>query len=257
MTKFEKHDPGTFCWIELATSDDKAAKEYYTNLFGWTTNENDMGEMGIYYIFQKEGRDCAAMYKQGKDQQGIPPNWLSYVSVANADESVAKAKSLGANAAMEPFDVYDFGRMCVLFDPAGAAFALWQPNKHIGVQVRNESGTLGWNELHTRDTGVAKNFYAPLFGWTLKESPEYTEFHLGDLALGGMLPSRAPEGVPSFWIPYFVVDDADATVAKSTASGGSVHVPPTDIPNVGRFAVIVDPQGAAFAIIKLEWQPKA
>ena len=99
MTKFEKHDPGTFCWVELATSDDKAAKQYYTGLFGWTANENDMGEMGIYYIFQKDGRDCAAMYKQGKEQQGIPPNWLSYVSVANADESVAKAKSLGASAA--------------------------------------------------------------------------------------------------------------------------------------------------------------
>jgi len=252
MTNFEKHDPGTFCWIELATSDDKGAKQYYTSLFGWTTNENDMGEMGTYYIFQKNGRDCAAMYKQGADQQGVPPNWMSYVNVTSADDSVEKAKSLGGNVVAGPFDVYDFGRMAVLFDPQGAAISLWQPKNHIGVQIRDEADTLCWNELQARDLGVGKNFYAPLFGWSLKESPQYTEFHLGEKAVGGMLQSQAPKGVPAFWLPYFAVDDCDAAVQKSSGLGGSVHVPPMDIPNVGRFAVLTDPQGASFAVIKLE-----
>jgi predicted enzyme related to lactoylglutathione lyase len=182
---------------------------------------------------------------------------MSYVAVASADDAVAKAKSLGGNAVMEPFDVMDYGRMAVLFDPQGAAFAVGEPKANIGLQIRDETNTLGWNELQARDVDAAKKFYAPLFGWTLKESPEYTEFHLGTRAMGGMMKSQAPEGVPSFWLPYFVVDDADATVAKSSASGGSVHVPPTDIPNVGRFAVLTDPQGASFAVIKLELQPKA
>jgi predicted enzyme related to lactoylglutathione lyase len=252
MTNFEKHDPGTFCWIELATSDDKGAKQYYTSLFGWTTNENDMGEMGTYYIFQKNGRDCAAMYKQGADQQGVPPNWMSYVNVTSADDSVEKAKSLGGNVVAGPFDVYDFGRMAVLFDPQGAAISLWQPKNHIGVQIRDEADTLCWNELQARDLGVGKNFYAPLFDWSLKESPQYTEFHLGEKAVGGMLQSQAPKGVPAFWLPYFAVDDCDAAVQKSSGLGGSVHVPPMDIPNVGRFAVLTDPQGASFAVIKLE-----
>jgi predicted enzyme related to lactoylglutathione lyase len=251
MTKFESHDPGTFSWIELATTDAPAAKQFYTSLFGWTTNENDMGEM-IYYIFQKNGRDCAAMYQMGAQQQGMPPNWMSYVCVANADESVAKAKSLGGNVIVEPFDVADYGRMAVLFDPQGAAFSLWQPKTTIGVKVRDEANTLGWNELQARNLDAAKKFYAPLFGWTLKESPEYTEFHLGTRAIGGMMQSKAPEGVPSFWLPYFMVDDCDGTVQKSSAAGGSVHVPPMDIPTVGRFAVLTDPQGASFAIIQME-----
>ena len=258
MPNFEKHDPGTFCWIELATTDGPGAKKYYESLFGWTTNENEMGgELGTYYIFQKNGRDCAAMYQMGKDMAGMPPNWMSYVAVASADEAAAKAKSLGANVMMEPFDVMDFGRMAVLFDPQGAAFSLWEAKANIGLQIRDETNTLGWNELQARDVAAAKKFYAPLFGWTLKESPEYTEAHLGDRAIGGILQSQAPEGVPSFWLPYFVVDDCDGTVQKSSGLGGSVHVPPMDIPNVGRFAVITDPQGASFAVIKLELQPKA
>lgn len=253
MANFDSHEPGTFCWIELATSDPIAAKQYYTSLFGWTTNENDMGpEMGIYYIFQKNGRDCAAMYKQGADQQGIPPNWMSYVNVANADESSERAKSLGANVVAGPFDVYDFGRMAVLMDPQGAAVSLWEAKKHIGVQIRDEANTLGWNELQARDIPAAKKFYSTLFGWGLKESPEYTEFQVGQKSVGGMLQSQAPEGVPPFWLPYFLVDDCDGTVQRSSAAGGSVHVPPMDIPNVGRFAVLTDPQGASFAVIKME-----
>lgn len=256
MTNFEKHDPGTFCWIELGTSDDQGAKQYYTSLFGWTTNENDMGpEMGIYYIFQKDGRDCAAMYKQGKDQQGVPPNWMSYVSVEDADAAVEKAKGLGANVVAGPFDVYDFGRMAVLFDPQGAAFSVWQPKKHIGVQVRDTSGTLCWNELHARDVDAAKKFYPALFGWGLKESPEYNEFQVGDRSIGGMMQSQAPEGVPSFWLPYFAVDDCDATFEKSNSLGGSAIMPPMTYPNVGRFAILNDPQGATFAVIKLELGP--
>jgi len=257
MANYDHHDPGTFCWIELGTSDAAGAKKFYTSLFGWTTNENDMGEMGIYYIFQKNGRDCAAMYQMGEQQKGTPPNWMSYVCVASADDAAEKAKSLGGNVIAGPFDVMDYGRMAVIFDSQGAAFSVWQPKANIGVQVRDETNTLGWNELQARDVGAAKKFYAPLFGWTLKESPEYSEFHLGARAVGGTLKSQAPEGVPAFWLPYFMVDDCDATVQKSSAGGGSVHVPPMNIPNVGRFAVLTDPQGASFAVIKLELPPKA
>src|SRR6185436_11017002 len=172
MPEVTSHEPGTFCWIELATSDPQGAKGFYTSLFGWTVNEFPMGEQGTYYIFQKNGRDAAAMYQKGPEQAQVPPNWMSYVNVASADESAAKAKSLGATAMLEPFDVYDFGRMAVLMDPQGATFSLWQPMKNIGVQIRDEAGTLCWNELQARELGKAVAFYPQLFGWTLKESPE-------------------------------------------------------------------------------------
>jgi uncharacterized protein len=246
------HDPGTFCWLELGTSDAGAAKKFYTDVFGWTVNETDMGEgMGMYYIFQKGGRDAAAMYQIGPQQQGMPPNWMSYVAVTSADDVAAKAKSLGGNVIMDPFDVWDFGRMTVLVDPQGAHVAVWQAKQHIGLGARDESDTLCWNELQARDVDAAKKFYPALFGWTMKESLEYTEWQSGGKSVGGMMQSQAPPQVPAHWLPYFAVDDCDATVAKATAGGAQTIVPPMDYPNVGRFSVLSDPQGAVFAVIKL------
>ena len=251
MTEVSSHPAGAFSWIELATSDAGAARAFYTRLFGWGVNEFPMGEMGTYYIFTKNGRDTAAMYQQGPDQQGIPPNWLSYVSVTNVEEAADKAKSLGGNVIVAPFDVYDMGRMSVIGDPQGAVFALWQAKSHIGLGVRDEANALCWNELHVRDLAKAKAFYPALFGWRMKESPEYTEFHLGEHAVGGMMISQSPEGVPSYWLPYFAVTDCDSTAESAKELGARTLVPPMDIEKVGRFAVFMDPQGAPFAVIKL------
>lgn len=245
------HAPGTFCWIELATSDAAGARAFYTQLFGWGVNEFPMGDMGTYHIFQKNGADCAAMYQIGPQQEGMPPNWLSYVAVASADAATEKARSLGGNVVHGPFDVYDMGRMTVLQDPQGAMVAMWEMKTHRGVGVRDETNTLCWNELQARDLDAAKKFYAPLFDWRLKESPDYTEMHLGENAVGGMMPSQAPPEVPSHWLPYFAVDDCDASAAQAGSLGGTLIVPPMDVPNVGRFAAIQDPQGAVFAIIRL------
>ena len=249
------HAPGTFCWIELATSDAASARSFYTGLFGWGVNEFPMGDMGTYYIFQQSGADCAAMYQMGADMQGMPPNWLSYVSVASADATTDKAKELGGTVINGPFDVYDMGRMTVLQDPQGAVFALWEEKTHRGVGVRDETNTLCWNELQARDLDAAKKFYGPLFDWRLKEAPEYVEMHVGENAVGGMLVSQAPPEVPSFWLPYFAVDDCEAATEKAQSLGGGLIVPPMDVPNVGRFAVVRDPQGAVFAVIKLSLGP--
>src|SRR6185436_19385599 len=146
-------------------------------------------------------------------------------------------------------------RMAVMFDPQGAAISVWQPLKHIGVQIRDEPGTLCWNELHARNVDAAKTFYPGRFGWRVKESPEYNEFQLGDRSVAGMMQSQAPEGVPSFWLPYFAVEDCDAAFEKSNSLGGSQILPPTTYPGVGRFAILTDPQGATFAVIKLDLGP--
>jgi len=251
MTVVNAHAPGSFCWIELATSDTASAKSFYTQLFGWSVNESDMGDGSMYTIFQKNGRNVAAMYAIRPDQAGMPPNWMSYIAVANADAATEKAKHLGATVHAGPFDVSESGRMSVLADPQGASFCVWQANKDIGIGIRDEINTLCWNELQARDLEGSKEFYVSLFGWRTKDSPEYTEFHLGEQAIGGMIKSQAPPEVPPYWLPYFAVDDCDATVANAESLGGHPFFPPMDIANVGRFTVLADPQGAAFAVIKL------
>lgn len=256
MSEVNQYEPGTFCWPELGTTDAEAAKKFYAGLFGWTANDVPAGP-GTYSMLQLSGKDIGALYGLGKDQlsQGVPPHWLSYVSVSSADDTARKAKQLGGKVLSEPFDVFDVGRMAVIQDPTGATFALWQPRKHIGAKLVNQSGAFCWNELTTSDTAAATKFYTELFGWTSKILPgptPYTQFMRGAVPAGGMLQMSKESGqMPSHWLVYFAVDDCDDRVNKAKELKGQVRVPPTDIPDVGRFAVIQDPQGAAFSIIKL------
>jgi hypothetical protein len=257
MTEVTRHEPGSFCWMELATSDTAAAKSFYTALFGWSTEDTPMGPgpQDIYTRLQLSGKDVGALYKMMKEQeaQGVPPNWLCYVSVESADDAARKAKSLGATVLAEPFDVSDYGRMAMLQDPEGAVFAVWQPKTHSGIQRVGEVGAPCWCELSSRNAAAAGSFYTSLFGWSLKTGdPAYLEISRGSEPIGGIL-TMAPEmaGVPPHWGVYFQVADTDATAQKTKALGGEICFGPHDIANVGRFAALQDPQGAAFSVIKL------
>jgi len=257
MAEFSSHAPGTFSWAELATTDQKSGVQFYRSLFGWDVNEQPIGPDDVYTMFTMRGKEVAAAYTMRPEerQHGAPPHWNLYVTVASVDESVKKAESLGAKVLAPPFDVMDVGRMAVLQDPTGAIFQVWEARKHIGARILNEERALVWSELTTRDTKRAESFYTALFGWTLKHAApssvmEYTEFHNQGKPLGGMMamPPNMPPQVPSYWMPYFQVSDVDASTSSANGLGGKAMVGPQDIPNTGRFAILVDPQGAMFAI---------
>lgn len=252
-----KHPAGNFCWFELGTSDQNAAKEFYTGLFDWRFNDMPLPpEMGgVYTTWQKDGKDVGAMYQLGQQMEGVPPHWMPYVAVDSADAAAVKIAELGGELLMPPFDVMEFGRMAAFKDPTGATLSIWEPKTHFGADLVNATGSACWGELATTDVKKAGAFYSSLFGWTLKESSDgmpYTEFSNQGQAIGGMAPMAGPhfQGVPPNWTIYFAVDDCDASAEKAKGLGATIRVPPTDIPNVGRFAVIQDPQGAAFSIFK-------
>lgn len=255
MPEISKHEPGSFSWVELASPDAAKAKSFYGSLFGWSFVDSPAGPGMTYTRFQLRDKDVAALFEQPAEQrsQGVPPHWTSYVTVESADRAAARVKELGGSVLMEPFDVMNHGRMAVCSDPTGAAFAIWEPRDHSGVQVRDEPATLCWNELATRDTAAAAKFYTALLGWKAKEDAGgYTEWYVGDKAVAGMM-AVAPEwgDVPSHWTPYFLVADCDASAQQAQELGGQLLVAPLDIPKVGRFSMVLDPQGAAFAIVKL------
>jgi uncharacterized protein len=259
MPEVTGHAPGSFCWIELNTSDPSAAKKFYTGLFDWEPEDMPAGPDMTYTMLKIRGLEVGAMceLQPAQKSQGVPPHWMTYIAVESADDAAKKAASLGGTVLMEPFDVMDVGRMAVLQDPQGAVFCVWQAKAHIGARLVGETGTFGWDELWTTDRKKAAEFYTGLFGWGAKESHMgemgvYTEWQNGGESIGGMMeisPEMGP--IPPNWLPYFMVEDSNAIADKAAASGGKLFVPPTDIPNVGRFAVIQDPQGATFAIIKL------
>lgn len=257
MPTVTQHAPGTFCWPELMTTDAPGAKKFYSGLFGWEASDVPMGDDGPYSLMRVRGQDAGAMMGMPAElrQRGVPPHWGAYVAVASADDTVKKAKSLGGEVLKEPFDVWDLGRMAVLKDPTGAVFSVWEAKKHIGVQVLGEPGSLGWTQLNTGDPKKAAAFYTALFGWKADTSPmadgsgDYTTFMNGTTPAGGAM--AMPPGVGmAHWLTYFVANDVDATVARTQKDGGTVMVPGTDIPDMGRFAVLQDPQGAYFAVVK-------
>ncbi|MBI1763171.1 MAG: VOC family protein [Acidobacteria bacterium] len=252
-----KHPAGNFCWFELGTTDQNGAKEFYGKLFGWQFRDNPMSPEMVYTTFTLDGKEVGACYKLGPEMAGVPTHWMPYVATDSADAMAAKVTELGGEVLMPAFDVMTFGRMVAFKDPTGAALSVWQPNEHQGVDLVGVPGAFCWGELATSDTANAKEFYTQLFGWQTKEStmPEmaYTEWINGAQPIGGMMPLQGPPGVPPHWLLYFAVADADATVAQAQALGGQVCLPPTDIPNTGRFAVLSDPQGGTFAVIKLSF----
>ena len=253
MTEPTGFAPGTPSWIDIGT-DVEAAKAFYGPLFGWASQEaGPVEETGGYGFFLK-GDKMVAGY--GPQQNPGPPFWSTYVSVDDADEIARRVKSAGGTVIVEPSDVMGAGRMAVFQDPQGAFISVWQPARHTGAQVVNEAGSFCWNELDSRDVESSAKFYPAVFGWTAKHTADgpmpYTEFQLDGQSIAGMMamPPMVPAQVPSFWLVYFAVDDADATIAKAQELGGSVQMPAMDIP-IGRFAVLADPQGATFAVVQL------
>ncbi len=257
MAEYTEHAPGMFCWTELATSDTSAAKAFYTELFGWSINDVPMGEEGVYTMLQIRGKDAAALYELNGEQraQGVPPHWMAYVAVTSADDVAERAKSLGGTLLMGPFDVFDSGRMALVQDPTGAMLSVWEAGQHIGAQIANEPGGLTWAELITTDTDVAGKFYTQLFGWDAETADmggtAYTSFMSGGQPAGGMMQMPEELGdVPPHWMVYFAVADCDRSVDQAAGLGARIQVPPTNIEGVGRFAVVQDPQGAVFSVIK-------
>jgi predicted enzyme related to lactoylglutathione lyase len=258
MPEISKYKPGTFCWPELATSDTAGAKKFYKELFGWKTEDDEIGPDMVYTMAFQKDKNVGAMFQLNEEMKkmGIPPNWLQYVSVGSVDNATAKAKKLGGAVAREPMDVMDIGRMSVLQDPTGATIALWEPKTAIGAELINEHGAIAWNELLTNDVDRAGKFYTDLFGWSAETQDmggfNYTSFANGDRPAGGMMAITKDMGeIPPHWNQYFGIDDCDKGVDKITKLGGTIFTGPRDIPEVGRFAVATDPQGAVFSIIKL------
>ncbi len=257
MTNIDKHSAGSFCWIELHTSDQAAAKTFYTALFGWEPNDMPMGPNDFYTIWRLQGRDAAAGCTQRPEERshGVPPHWMIYVSVDDVDASVTKAQGLGGTIIAPAFDVMDAGRMAVIQDPTGAVFCLWKAIQNSGIGIAGEHGTLCWADLSTPDTKRASDFYSGLFGWQIAADPKdksgYLHIKNGEHFIGGVPPSsyRQP-GTPPHWMAYFLVDNVDTTASLAKEKGASLFVPPMTVEGVGRMSVIADPQGAVFAIFK-------
>jgi uncharacterized protein len=250
--------PGAPDWVDLATTDVDAAAAFYGALFGWQF-QSAGPDAGGYGMFTLNGKTVAAAGPL--TEQDAAPSWTTYFYTQDADATADAVRKAGGSVRVEPMDVFTAGRMAQFTDPGGALFAVWQPGDVTGLEAVNDPGTLCWTELNAGDVAAARSFYQATFGWVTEDMPmgdfTYTVIRPAgggeQSAQGGIMPltpDMAATGVTPSWRVYFEVADCDAAVATATRHGGSTAVPATDIPGVGRFAQLIDPAGAMFAVIK-------
>lgn len=256
MAHVESHVPGSFCWLELAATEQNAAKQFYSSLFGWAINDFPMGPGEVYTMFNLEGRNAAAAFNMNQQMraQGVPPHWMLYMAVTSADDTAAKAGEAGGKVVAPPFDVFEFGRMAALQDPTGANFSVWQPKQHTGTGITAVPGTICWADLNTTDPARATAFYSGVFGWEIapgQDNTGYLHIKNGAEFIGGIPPAEhLPPNSPPHWMIYFYVEDCDAAAAKAKDLGAALHMAPSTIEKVGRMAIVADPQGAVFALFQ-------
>jgi len=248
---------GRFVWHDLMTTDPDASLAFYTQLFGWTTKQMDMGPAGMYTMWNAGGRDIGGMVPMDASA-GHPPHWIAYATVPSVDAAVQRATALGGTSPFPGTDIPNVGRFAVIADPTGAHISPFTalPGQEAPEQSGPPApGTFCWDELLTADPEVAGAFYKDIFGWTVETMPmgDYGTYYLfkrGDVPVGGMMKMPDDAASPPNWLSYVAVTSADETARRVVELGGNIYVQPTDIPNVGRFAVAADPTGTTFAFLQ-------
>ena len=239
---------GKFVWFELVTRNPSKAQAFYSEVLGWKVEKFPM--QGFTYEMIKAGDAQIGGYAQ--PQGNAPAHWISHVSVDDVDAAVAAATKAGGKVVQPASDIPTVGRMARIADPFGAELFLYRSNDGDAADAPSTPGKFHWNELSTPDAAKALAFYTKVVGWTHSgmDMGEMGTYHVltGSGAYrGGVIESK--DG-PSRWLPYVDVADCDATVARAKKLGATVVVPPMDLADVGRFSILVDPEGASFAVIK-------
>jgi len=259
MQEFTSHKPGTFCWIELATTDPEKAKKFYNELFGWDFYDIPIGENNFYTLCRLNGKDVAALYGMFPAQlaMNLPPNWLPYIASNDVFYLTKQVKENNGNVSIEPCDSMEEGIATVIQDPEGAFLGVWQAKNHIGSSYKNIHGTISWMEHASRDSEAAIKFYGKIFNWTSKTEQmgegSYTTFFVNDEACAGLyiMPPQL-DGVPSHWLPYFFTSNIDKSLEIVNKHNGEILMPKMFIQGVGYFAVIKDAQGAVLGLVQGE-----
>lgn len=245
---------GNFVWHELMTTDTQAASSFYPRVTGWKTRpwEHDSS----YTLFESAGAPMGGLMNLPEDARsmGAPPSWLPYIGTTDIAGTVAHAQRLGGRVLKGVSDVPNVGQFAVLADPQGATFAVMQSSQPAPAPASSRPGVgdFSWHELATTDHRAAFDFYGELFGWRKGAGHDmgplgiYQIFTIGGKEAGGMF-NKNPD-MPSHWLSYVNVRDADAAARAAVAAGGKVVNGPMDVPGGDRIAQIRDQQGGIFAV---------
>lgn len=257
---------GSPVWVDLTVPDLDAVKPFYETLFGW--DFEDYGEeFGHYHMITNGGAHVGGAMSQSGDGVGLPAAWSVYLKSTDIARSLADTAAAGGSVVVPAMPVGDLGQMGVVTTPGGEALGIWQNGTFGGFTTTRTVGSPVWFEVMSFEFDVDSEYYRTVWGWepTLltmdgggggaaeSSGTRYANNWPGEAATAGLCeadPSWFPEGTPSFWRAYFIVEDADEAARTITGLGGSVLDGPMDTP-FGRLASVADPAGATFQIAQM------
>lgn len=246
MTEKTTYLPGEPIWVDLGSPDLAASTAFYGALLGWTA-EAPQEQFGGYASWLKDGRKVAGLMPLTSPEQ--PPSWTLYLCTDDADKTAALVQEAGGTVVAPPMDVGDLGRMAVFTDATGSFVGSWQPGTHRGADLVEQDGAMAWVELTSRAPADAALFYETVFGLSAHLSPEYVELQLSGRSVAGV--TDTSQGTDPGWIPYFGASDPAASARQAADLGGTVIVPFMEFPG-GTCAIVVDPHGATFGLLRAE-----
>ena len=248
---------GRFVWYDLMTTDIKAGQRFYTGVFGWGLESFEGAGMPYVMWTRKKTPIGGSMpLPPATLASGARPHWLPYIATPDVDDTVVRARKLGATTLAGPMDIPTVGRFASLQDPQGAAFAAFTP---LGGTQRPDGdplvGEVSWHELVTSDHKAALRFYSALFGWEKGQAADmgapvgvYQMYGRAGRTLGGMFDKPKEMPFPPHWLLYVRVADIGKVLGQVRKLGGSVLNGPMHVPGGDVIAQCLDPQGAAFAV---------
>jgi len=248
--------PGRFVWHDLMSADPEASRRFYAELFGWDVREEEIPPVGDYSMVFAGDTPIGGIVPLDDPDRGT--HWIGYVEVPDVDAAAAAARAAGGQVRVPPLHLEGIGRFAVVTDPSGGSVCPFTgaegPRPEPGE--RPAPGTFCWDELVTTDLESAEAFYPRVFPWGTHpmQMPEFRYVlcrRSNDRDTAGMM--QVPLGQPGActqWIPYVAVEDVDESAARAQTLGARVCHGPAEIPHVGRFAVLADPQGALFAVFR-------
>jgi predicted enzyme related to lactoylglutathione lyase len=244
---------GRFIWRDLMTTDRKAAGAFYSKVLGWKLDDLKMGNFTISLITAGERRIGSLM-----EEKEIPySHWVPYVAVDDVDAICKQVREVGGKVCVNATDAPPLGRFALLEDPQGAIFSvIKRPADKMppleAAKAVPPPGHFVWDELATTDPEGAARFYQSLLKWNIEKSAlgarSYWMVKHPTLDFAGIT-NKEYEG-RSAWLSYIGVQDLEAVTKNATQHGAEIVVPPTDIPNIGRFSIVTDPVGAAIGFYR-------
>jgi uncharacterized protein len=242
-------------WIEISSPDAAASRDFYAKLFGWAIEVSEDPQYGGYAIARIGEKSVAGIGP--KQSPETPTAWGVYIGTDDVERLTKQVEAAGGTALMAPFDVGDQGRMAVYADPSGAVISAWQASAMRNF-LADAPNALGWVELNARGVERAIEFYTSVFGWTTEVSEipgqgPYTEFQVDGQSIAGAteMNPQMPTNIPSYWMVYFNVTDIDGAFQKAIGLGATEMMEPQEYPG-GRFAILSDPHGASFGLLRSE-----